>query len=315
MSISEHDEQFFGLPVRDYQAGVPLADPAGLAHRLSITYGTPENGESIAELLARFLDDPASRRVTALVFGEWESICTGETTAEAIIGPLSAASSRLPALKAVFLGEVTGEECEISWIKQADVGPLLVAYPGLEHLRVRGGDGLRFGCERHEGLRSLILETGGLPGEVVRRVAAADLPHLAHLELWTGDQYYGGDTDFADLAPIFAAERLPALRYLGIRNCTIADEVAVALADAPVLQQLETLDLSLGNLGDEGAVPLLEGGNLAGLKRLDIHHHYVSDEVVDGLKALGLDLDDSEGQVGGDVDAADRSTRYIAVSE
>ena len=208
---------------------------------------------------------------------------------------------------------MTFEECEISWINQADVGPLLAAYPGLEHLRVRGGMGLGFGMDRHDGLRTLILESGGLPAGVVRQVAAAELPRLAHLELWTGDDGYGGDTTVADLAPILAGERLPALRHLGLRNCQIADEVAAALAHAPVLGRLETLDLSLGNLGDEGAVALLEGGNLGGLRRLDIHHHYVSDEALDGLKALGLDLGDGDGQ--GDADESDRSIRYIAVSE
>jgi hypothetical protein len=311
MAISEHDEQFAGLPIRQYEAGEPIDDPGGVAHRLSVGYDEADAGETIGGLLSSFLDDPDSIRATALVIGEWESIADGGSDSSSIIEAVAAASPRLPALKAVFIGDVTYEECEISWINQTDVGPLLAAYPGLEHLRVRGGMGLEFGCERHEGLRSLIIESGGLPGEVVRQVAAADLPDLEHLELWLGTENYGGDATVADLAPILEGKRLPRLKYLGLRDCESADLVAAALAGAPILSRLETLDLSLGNLGDEGAVALLEGGKLPGLKRLDIHHHYVSDEVLDGLKALGIGLDDGDGK-GGDEDEDDR---YIAVSE
>ena len=312
MSILEHDDQFAGLAIREYGDGAAIEDPAGVAHRLSVDYEAAEDGGTITALFERFLDDPASRHATALVFGAWESIFDNSDSS-VILGPLAAAADRLPALKAVFLGDVTPEECEISWINQADVGPLLAAYPGLEHLRVRGGMGLGFGCERHDGLRTLILESGGLPGELVRQVAAADLPRLEHLELWLGTEGYGGDAAVGDLAPILAGERLPALRSLGLRNCEFADALAAALADAPVLGRLDALDLSLGNLGDEGAVALLEGGRLAGLKGLDIHHHYLSDEALDGLKALGLDLNDDDGQ--GDGDESDRGIRYIAVTE
>lgn len=310
MAISKHEDQFAGLPVRDYRAGEAIEDPAGLAHRLSVDYDAADSGETIAALLGRFLEDPASRRVTALVIGEWESISDGSEDSSVILGPLAAASDRLPDLKAVFLGDITYEQCEISWINQSDFGPLLAAYPGLEHLRIRGGNNLGFGCERHEGLRTLIVESGGLPVEVVRQVAAADLPRLEHLELWTGDQGYGGDAEVADLAPILEGGRLPELRHLGLRNCEFADSLAAALADAPILGRIETLDLSLGNLGNEGVMALLEGGNLGGLRRLDVHHHYIADEVLDGLKALGLDLIDGDGK--GEVDEADR---YISVSE
>jgi hypothetical protein len=47
-------------------------------------------------------------------------------------------------LRAIFLGDITYEENEISWIEQSDVSPLLRAYPALEVSRVRGGNSLEF---------------------------------------------------------------------------------------------------------------------------------------------------------------------------
>ena len=111
-----------------------------------------------------------------------------------VVQGLIAARDRVPNLRALFLGDIIYEECEISWINQTDMSPLLRAYPALEHFRVRGGTGLHFSALRHDRLTSLIVETGGLGGDVVarcgdRRPAAAWM----HLELWLGSTNYGGD--------------------------------------------------------------------------------------------------------------------------
>src|SRR5262249_52236852 len=149
---------------------------------------------------------------------------------------------------------------------------------------------------KHEALRSLVIESGGLSGSVVRAVGGSQLPNLEHLELWLGSDGYGGSVKVKDLAPILSGENFPRLKSLALRDSEIAHEVASALADAPILPRLEVLDLSLGVLGDEGVVALLSGGRLGGLKKLDIHHHYVTDEALDGLKALGIELDASDRQ-------------------
>lgn len=310
MSISEHVEEFAGLPVRGFVSGEGLTDPGGTAYRLVLDYDDAQRGATFDSLWNDFLDDPASGQVVALVFGNWNQIET-DTGAEGIIAALAAAQDRLPALKALFIGDITSDECEISWIRQSDVTPVLDAFPSLEHLRVRGGEGLAVGPVRHEGLKALVIESGGLPAAAVRSVCAAEFPNLEHLELWLGSADYGGDATPEDLAPILSGTAFPRLKSLGLRDCEWADALATAMADAPVLRRVETLDLSLGNLSDEGAVALLSGGNLSGLKRLDIHHHYVSDEVLDGLKATGVDLDAEYRHDPSDHDGE----RYIAVTE
>jgi hypothetical protein len=316
MSNSEHVERFAGLPVRDYDPEEGLVDPSGSAQRLRVE---DDGAVSAVALLERLLDDPAAGQVVALVIGPWvdsQLLCEGEGSGP-IVAALAGARERLPGLRALFLGDVTYDECEISWLNQSNIIPLLEAYPNLERLRVRGANELGFWRTRHEALKELVFESGGLPSWLVLHVLSSDLPNLEHLELWLGSADYGGDTTHEDLAPLLSGAVFPRLKYLGLRNCEFADALASALARSPILKRIEVLDLSLGNLGDEGALALLSGGQLAGLKKLDIHHHYVSDEVLDGLKDLGIELDAAAKQKPGlyATDDVDEDRRYIAVAE
>lgn len=317
MTINEHVTEFAGLPCRTFAVDNPSpADHSAVAWRVT-AWEEDDNqwDEPLSPAFARsfetFLDRVDTEAVTTLVIGSWGYAAMNE----APIGLLCAAAPRLPNLRALFLGDITFEECEISWIKQGDVTELLSAYPGLEVLRVRGADGLVLRPVRHGRLRELAFESGGLPATVVRAVGECDLPVLEHLELWLGTDDYGGDATVADLAPILGGDRWPALRYLGLRDAEIADEVAAALANAPVIDRLHTLDLSLGVLSDAGAAALLAGQSLAHLRRLDLHHHYISPELAARLAAelpdVGVDLTDAQ-----EPDEYDGITeRYVAVGE
>ncbi|MFC6680091.1 STM4015 family protein [Nonomuraea ferruginea] len=185
------------------------------------------------------------------------------------------------------------------------------AYPRLTRLEVRGGSGLGLSPVRHQALRILRVETGGLPGEMTRAIAASDLPALEHLELWLGEENYGGDTAVSDLAPILSGERLPALRHLGLQDSEIQDEIAAAVATAPVVARLESLGLSMGALTDAGAESLLTGQPLTHLRALDLHHHYLTASmmrrVADALPGVRVDLSEQE--------TPEEDWRYIAVSE
>jgi hypothetical protein len=209
---------------------------------------------------------------------------------------------------------MTFEECEISWINHTDITPLLEAYPRLETLTVRGSEGLSFKPLRLPHLRSLTFESGGLPADVVTAVGECDLPALTKLELWLGTDNYGGDATVDDLTQILTGSRLPSLTSLGLRDSEIADQVAAALASAPVVARLEELDLSLGILSDVGAAALLAGQPLTHLRKLDLHHHFLTEPVMqrlrDELSAAGVEVDLSDGG-----DPSDEDDRFIAVSE
>jgi hypothetical protein len=310
VTINEHATHFAGRPIVDWEPDKNVTIETSGVYRITLDYDEHEAGGTWTDKLARFLEQPGVEGVRGIVVGPWGDVAPGDDSSHVVEGLVSA-RDRLPGLRALFLGDITFEECEMSWINQTDVSPVLEAYPDLEELRVRGGEGLAFGTLRHQRLRLLAIETGGLDGGIVRQVGQAELPALEHLELWLGSDNYGGTTTVGDLEPILAGERFPKLRYLGLRDAEIADQVAVAVGASPVLGRIKVLDLSLGNLSDEGALALASSPAVRGLEKLDIHHHYCSNEMVARLKALGIEVDAGDQQ---DEEAND-GERYIAVSE
>lgn len=319
MTIEEHATEFAGKPVEDWDPDTGIADPTGTIYRIYLDYDESNQGLSWRNKFATFLDDPAASQITGLIVGDWQQWNTGPDESSApIVEALVAARDRLPNLTALFLADIIREECEISWINQSDVAPLFLSYPALEHMRLRGDNGsLSLGSLRHDRLKSLVIEAGGLHAAVVQQVVTAHLPALEHLELWLGTEEYGGDATIDDVLPLLFAERFPKLRYLGLRNSEIADQIAFALAKAPILEQIAVLDLSLGTLGDVGAAALLESPAVRKLKKLDIHYHFCSPGVVASLQQLadeaGFELDASEAQEPDRFDGEE--SRFVAISE
>ncbi|GAA4526839.1 MULTISPECIES: STM4015 family protein [Nonomuraea] len=304
-----HNDTYAGLPVVHVLADdddLPAADAAAWRFQANDWGDGPD---TMDEGFDWFFEHVDTSRVKAVVIGAWEE-CYTKNSAH-IVSRLADNASRLPELRSLFLGAITSQEAEISWIRQSDITPLLEAYPRLTRLEVRGGSGLGLSPVRHQALRILRVETGGLPGEMTRAIAASDLPALEHLELWLGEENYGGDTAVSDLAPILSGERLPALRHLGLQDSEIQDEIAAAVATAPVVARLESLGLSMGALTDAGAESLLTGQPLTHLRALDLHHHYLTASmmrrVADALPGVRVDLSEQE--------TPEEDWRYIAVSE
>ncbi|MFI8306014.1 STM4015 family protein [Streptomyces sp. NPDC085927] len=321
MSYVDHIEELYGLSVFHFpgpsDTAVELPRPDTVAWRVAAT-GAYDAEEAWEETFARFCAEVDTTKVRALVVGPWEDAY--DSAPSKVMEALLAARDRLPALRALFLGDIMSEECEISWITQTDVSPLLAGFPALEEFGVRGGKGLKFPALRHEALRALALESGGLPVEVVRGVGASELPALEHLDLWLGTSWYGADSEAADLGPILSGDRFPSLRHLALRNSEIQDEVAAAVASAPVVARLDVLDLSMGTLSDEGAVALLGGQPLTHLKKLDLHHNYLSEPVrqrlTETLATAGVEIDlDPDGAEEYEDEDEGTVERYVSVGE
>jgi hypothetical protein len=308
MTYDDQGTGFHGLPVREFGAGADSAAAGEVAWRIRETMR--QEDPHFTELFERLLDEVDSTRIRAIIVGAWGH---SDVSADLPIGLLVEAAPRLPALEAIFLGDYDFDELELSWISQADVTPLLTAYPRLKRLDVRGSDGLELTPVTHTALETLRFESGGLPASVVRAVGESTLPALRHLELWLGEENYGGDSGPEDWAAILAGEGLPALRHLGLQDSERQDEVAAAVAGAPIVPRLESLDLSMGILTDEGAEALLSGQPLTHLKRLNLRHHYLSDKMMERISAAlaGVEVDLSDRQ---DEDEDD-GWRYIEVSE
>ncbi|WEH38537.1 STM4015 family protein [Streptomyces sp. AM 2-1-1] len=318
MTITHHLSEFHGLPTVDFElrtGGPSLPGAGAAAWRLRVDPYADEPATSWEQAFELFLRtvDPAG--VRALIIGQWGEAYDCDSAHP--IGLVTAAAGRLTSLEAVFVGDLVLEEAEISWIEQSDVTALLSAYPRLVELGVRGGTGLVFPPTRHTGLRSLTIESGGLPAEVVRGVLDSELPALEKLDLWLGVSAYGGDSGIPDLAPLLSGTRFPALHHLGLRNSEIQEEIAAAVASAPVVARLRTLDLSNGVLGDDGAAALLEGQPLTHLDVLDLHHHFLGEameqRLVAALEPHGVRVDLSDRNTPwGD---GGRENRYTAVAE
>jgi hypothetical protein len=99
MSIWEHAETFAGLPVKDYDPETGLTDPENTACRLSLSYEAAEGGETMAGILARFLEDPAATRVASLVIGAWDFLF-GEGNSSATVVEALVAARRDPRVSA-----------------------------------------------------------------------------------------------------------------------------------------------------------------------------------------------------------------------
>ncbi|MFJ4971152.1 STM4015 family protein [Streptomyces sp. NPDC088755] len=312
-----HFDDFHGLPVHPL---APRAAPVSarpeadtVAWRLECDH---DEETDFAVLWQRFLDTVDTTRVRALVIGPWwrEDYTPFEPVRDLVI----ADADRFPALRGLFLADVVGEECEVSWLRTCDITPVLEALPLLEEFTVRGcgQEGLRLRPVRHAALRSLRFESGGLPGDLVRAVAASELPALERLDLWFGSSWYGGDATVDDVRPILSGGTFPRLRHLGLQNSEIQDEIAAAVASAPVVAQLEALALSMGTLSDTGGEALVNGQPLNHLATLDVRHHYLTDPVLDRIRAACapavVEGDEAEEDYG---DPDDEPERYVAVSE
>lgn len=308
--VEDHLKEWRGLPVRKFKSGEE-PDFAGTVCRISFDWDDEAGGDAEAKL-DEYLQLPRVAETPALIIGDCAD--DGCYALPAVTAKLVGAADKLPNLRALFLGEVNQEECEISWIENSDMSEVLNAFPGLEELRIRGGSGLSWpAATRHICLKKLVIETGGLSKAALAGIHQSVLPELEFLEIWTGDDNYGWDGTVDDVRPFLHENPFRKLKHLGLRNSMITDEIAKAAADAPVLEQLELLDLSLGTLRDAGAEALLAGEKIKQVKKLDLHHHYMSTEMMERFLGLGIQVDVSERQQPDEYDG--EIIYYISVSE
>nr|BFE77739.1 hypothetical protein GCM10020093_003400 [Planobispora longispora] len=88
--------------------------------------------EPFADYFARFLDEVDTTVIRQLIFELWGS---PHASSEEAVRLLTGAADRFPALRLVALGDIPADECEISWIEQSDVTPLLEAFPAWRRWR------------------------------------------------------------------------------------------------------------------------------------------------------------------------------------
>lgn len=285
--ISNNASSIIGIRVLDYHSKkTPKSD---VAYRFRSDWETNE----LVPNLEHYLATDAALEAKAIVIGAWHGD-DPELGPEEVISVLVDNRDRLPQLAAIYIGDITSEENEMSWINQGDLSPLLKAFPTLQFLRSRGGMGLELKSPQHSNLRALTVESGGLDASVIRSICTSTFPNLEYLELWLGTGDYGGTSTVADLQPILSGKFFPKLKHLGLRNCEYADDIAGVIVNSPVLERIETLDLSLGVLTDVGGKALLNLMGNSSLKKLNLHYNYFSAGVIKDLKKLPFPVDTSK---------------------
>lgn len=307
MTVNDTQVQYHGKSVVEFRMGDTIADPASVrttVYRLAQDY---DSAESQRELLDAFLGQVETSAIDALIIGAWSE--AHDESPQGYLDGLIERRAELSALRALFVGDMTYEDCEISWIIQTSYNPLLTAFPQLRSLRIRGSSGLKLVPFAHEALEELAIECGGLPSGIVNAIAASKLPALRRLELWLGDDNYGFDGGVGTYAKLLDAIDASRLESLGLRDSQISDALASHLAAQPWLGKLKLLDLSMGTIGDAGAQALCESPHLAGLGTLDLSHHYIGADWQAKLRALPCKvvLDDPQDE--------DDGERYVAVAE
>ena len=284
MLISENLSIFNGKPVVDFEPekGIQTTEEV---YRLRLDFDTYEKGKRLEEVLEQFCNDPKISEVKELVFGTWGYDDNSKELVKAIVK----LKDKLSNLTHLMIGDITYEENEMSWIQQSNLTPAIEALPNLMYFCARGGTRIAFENLSHPTLQTLIVQTGGLQSYAVKQILAAKLPELQHLELWTGHENYGFDGKIEDYTPLLTQKIFPKLTYMGLRNSYLADEFAIALKDSYLLDQLETLDFSLGALGNMGGQAIVDNPKIKNLKKLELQAHFMKEELVAQIKSLDLE--------------------------
>lgn len=252
-----------------------------------------EEGKGPATMVEDMLADPEFAGLTELSIGSWGN--AWEDDCQPILDGIVEHADAFSHIEKLFIGDMDYEDCEVSWILQGDHSRLWAAMPQLKELTIKGSEGLALGQICHEGLEALTIICGGLPVSVIRSIREARLPNLKKLLLYIGIEDYGFNGDADTIRELLKVADFPRLEYLGIADSEIQDELAQVVLESKYMRQIHTLDLSCGTLTDKGGALLLETlPAYPNIKRLDLHHHYLSDEMIEKLKGLSVELDVSD---------------------
>jgi uncharacterized protein (TIGR02996 family) len=292
-----------------YAVSKEISDPVwrrGLLHAITVEGDAYSNGNAMAyEELVR---DPVSRFLRKLTVRPATMVGAQRTDEDSAIVDAIAALGVPRALRRLVFDP---QDFQISWTRLTDLSPIYRHLDRLEELVIQTGEAT-LGAIELPGLRSFELVTGGLRSHALASIAAASWPRLQSLVVYLGAERYGGDCTLDDLAPLLDGSAVPSgLRTLGLCNCEFGDELALAVARAPILPRLRHLSLSHGTLGDMAAGALLEYADaFRHLETLDISNNYLAPEYHADLSRLCPHVDLSDQNLP-DPDGY----RYVTVSE
>lgn len=237
-----------------------------------------DQGLKLTDKLTAYLDQYNTYDYEYISIGNWEE--SYEETPKSIIDFMVENKDKFPNLKSIYLGDIDPEECELSWIMHTNASDLVNTFKP-ERFTVRGANCLRLIDMDGTSLKKLKIVSGGMQRNLIDDLINSDLSGLNHLELYLGVDEYGFDGDIEQIKHFLSREKFPNLKFLGLKNSGIQDEICLAVVESDIIEGLETLDLSLGTMSNKGAQALLDNADkLANLKKLDIIYNYATEDMM-----------------------------------
>jgi uncharacterized protein (TIGR02996 family) len=310
--LETHAAHFYGrlantrylLEAYPYQPlGRTTAWKCGFLERLWISNKRTRERQAhdIVDALAAMLDHPSCRFLRELTVG----IVTYEDNSYDKIAKVIGERT-LSTLRSLILGDFYSEETELNWSHMGDLSPMYPAMPALRSLTLRSGS-MQIGAIDLPHLETLEIITGGLDIGSLASICAASWPALTSLSIQLGAE---DSFTLAHLAPILDGRRFPKVTHLGLGNSLISDDICRGLAGSAIAQQLVSLDLSNGTLGDEGA-RALASGSFPKLETIDVDKSFLTDEGIATLRRIAKHVTVGEQ----DDDGGNPEDRYISARE
>ena len=257
-------------------------------------YEDYEDGDKDAGTIAQeILNDPELKELKEIIIGCWGE--SYENSVQTILDELVANKEKVLHIESLYVGDMTYEECEVSWIEQGDYSKLIAALPNLKNLTIKGSNELSLKNLNHENLESLEIICGGLPKEVIQEIAISILPKIKKLNLYLGIDDYGFNGDIEDIKKLLENPYFKNLKYLGLGNSEIQDEIVEVTLNSNIISNLEVLDFSNGTLSNKGAEIIINNiDKLKGLKLLNLSYNFISDEIMEKLKKIPIEINVDE---------------------
>ena len=254
----------------------------GFIHRVRLShdiYSDEDWDGQTAEVLTEVLAHPSARFVVEFAFQS-----NGDPNEDDLQSLIDVLAKHAPAsTRKITFGDNIDQ---ISWHHTGKLGKLWPGVPNLRVLEIESGD-FEVGKMVAPALERAVFITGGLSKTCGRDLAKAQIPNIRHLEIYYGNHDYGADCTISEVRPLLARTDLPHLEYLGLENAEFANDIARALAGAPVLAGLKTLDLSQGTLTDEGADALVAAkASLSHLECLDLSENFLTQRGIQAVAGL-----------------------------
>lgn len=246
-----------------------------------------DEGLSIEDLIEKMLNDEELETLDEVIIGKWDELL--EDT-QKLVDDIIKNKFKFKNIKSFFIGDIAYDEFDMYCIEQGNYEEFLKTFNDLEYLKIQGSNELKFGKINNQNLKSLEIICCGLSCNVIEEISKAELPKLEKLNLYIGleNSGYGFDGDIENIKELInSLSNFKSLKYLGINNSKIQDDIVKEVLQNNIVEQLEVLDFSNGTLSDEGGQLILDNKEkFKNLKYLDLHYHFLSDEMIKKLEKL-----------------------------